>query len=126
MPRMLPVAVVLALVPALSPAQGPLVVTVEPGEAKPMRFFSPDNAVIVGPNQTIWPPNPPHSKFGFGAHLRARLMYDNHECAPDGCPKPIGCGNHWTELKWMFGSCRQFFGTADAAVGEGPTTFVPR
>jgi hypothetical protein len=112
----------LCLAPALSFAQEPPVL-VSPGEAKPIRFFSPDNPIVVGPAQTVWPASPPHK---FGHLLTARLLADNHECAPDGCPKPIGCGNHWTELKWIFGSCRQFFGTASAAVGEGRATFVPQ
>ena len=122
MPRLslLAAGLALVLVPAAPAGEPPVL----PGEAKPIGFFSPDNPVIVGPAQTVWPAQPaPHK---FGALLRARLLDDNHECAPDGCPKPLGCGNHWTELKWIFGSCRQFFGTAGAAVGEGPATFVPQ
>jgi hypothetical protein len=99
--------------------------TVPPGEAKPVGYFSPDNPIVVGPAQTIWPESPPHSHFGFGARLKARLLAENSGCGPDGCPKPLGCGNHWTELKWIFGSCREFFGTAGSAVGEGPGTFIP-
>jgi hypothetical protein len=121
--RLAPTAAALALLlaPAVTPAGEPVLL----GEAKPIRLFSPDNHNIVGPAQMVWPQQPPvHHKFG--SLLTARLMSENHECAPDGCPKPIGCGNHWTELKWIFGSCRQFFGTAEGAVGEGPATFIPR
>lgn len=47
---------------------------------------------------------------------------DQHECAPYGCPKPIGCGNLFTELKFLFGSCRQFFGNAESTVGHHRAT----
>ena len=114
----------LVFVPAATRAGGPPG-SVPPGEAKPVGFFSPDNTVIIGPAQTVWAEPPTYGHFGFGAKLKARLLDENHDCAPDGCPKPIGCGNHWTELKWLFGSCRQFFGTAEAAVGEGRATYVP-
>jgi hypothetical protein len=114
-------ALALLLVPAAMPAGEPPIAL---GEAKPAGFFSPENHVIVGPAQVVWPPQP--GPYSFGHLLKSRLMADNHECAPDGCPKPIGCGNHWTELKWIFGSCRQFFGTAEATVGEGRGTFIPR
>ena len=112
------------LTPPVTRAGGPPG-TVPPGEAKPVGYFSPDNPVIVGPGQTVWAEPPSYGHFAFGAKLKARLLDDNRECGPDGCPKPLGCGNHWTELKWIFGSCREFFGTAGAAVGEGPATFVP-
>jgi hypothetical protein len=58
----------------------------------------------------------------FGDELRSQLLWDQHECAPDGCIKPIGCGNFWTELKFVFGSCRQFFGTAESTVGHHRNT----
>ena len=54
----------------------------------------------------------------FGDELRSQLLWDQHECAPDGCIKPVGCGNLWTEIKFVFGSCRQFFGTAESTVGH--------
>ena len=53
------------------------------------------------------------------ARPSGQLWWDEHNCAPDGCPKPIGCGNFWTEKKFIFGSCRQFFGTAESTVGHG-------
>ena len=122
-PSLAAAGLVVLLVPAATSAGGPPG-AVPPGEAKPVGYFTPDNPVIVGPAQMIHaaPPRP----YKFGDLLKARLLDDNHECAPDGCPKPIGCGNHWTELKWIFGSCRQFFGTAGASVGEGRATFVPQ
>src|SRR5438105_14210624 len=54
----------------------------------------------------------------FGDELRSQLLWDYHECAPDGCIKPVGCGNFWTECKFIFGSCRQFHGTAESTVGH--------
>lgn len=58
----------------------------------------------------------------FGDELRAQLLWDRHECSPDGCIKPIGCGNFWTECKFIFGSCRQFFGSAESTVGHHRNT----
>lgn len=80
------------------------------GEAKPASFGTtrPDDAAETG---------------SFGDRLRARMYV--HECSPDGCPKPIGCGNFYTEKKFLFGSCRQFFGTSDSAVGHHRRTSVP-
>ena len=95
------------------------------GEAKPAACPSCANgsgAIVLRPGQTAIYPYAPGS---FGARLDAELWGENHECAPDGCPKPIGCGNHWTELKFIFGSCRQFFGTAGATVGQGRATVEP-
>jgi hypothetical protein len=112
----------LVLVPAVTRAGGPPG-TVAPGEAKPVGFFSPDNPAVIGPALQPYPESASYGHFAFGARLKARLLYS--ECGPEGCPKPLGCGNHWTELKWIFGSCRDFFGTAGAAAGEGPATFVP-
>jgi hypothetical protein len=74
----------------------------------------------------IYPPWMSHGSLGlhpdgygaFGDELRAQLLWDYHECAPDGCIKPVGCGNFWTELKFIFGSCRQFHGTAESTVGH--------
>ncbi len=58
----------------------------------------------------------------FGSNLREQYL--QHICAPDGCLKPIGCGNFWTTKKFIFGSCRQFFGTAESAEGHHKGSFV--
>ncbi len=58
----------------------------------------------------------------FGASLRE--AYLQHICAPDGCPRPIGCGNFWTTKKFIFGSCRQFFGTAESVDGHHRGSFI--
>lgn len=42
------------------------------------------------------------------------LFIGSHECGPDGCINPIGCGNFHTDFRFVFGSCRSFFGTAGA------------
>ena len=76
-------------------------------------------AVVLQPGQAGIYSYPPGT---FGARLDRELWWENHECAPDGCLKPIGCGNHWTEKKFIFGSCRQFFGTAWSTVGHGRGT----
>ncbi|MEZ6143094.1 MAG: hypothetical protein R3B84_21230 [Zavarzinella sp.] len=59
----------------------------------------------------------------YGERLRAAWYV--HICAPDGCPTPLGCGNFWTEKKFIFGSCRQFFGTAGASEGHHKNTYIP-
>jgi hypothetical protein len=64
----------------------------------------------------------PNGHGAFGDELRHQLLWDQHECAPDGCIKPLGCGNLWTEIKFIFGSCRQFFGTAESTVGHHRNT----
>jgi hypothetical protein len=66
--------------------------------------------------------NHPSGYGAFGDELRHQLLWDQHECAPDGCIKPLGCGNLWTEIKFVFGSCRQFFGTAESTVGHHRNT----
>lgn len=97
--------------------------TVAPGEAKPASFTSAPRPVPIADNVAM-PVGPVQTApMTFGERLRA--AYYLHVCAPDGCPKPIGCGNFWTEKKFIFGSCRQFFGTAESSVGHHRGTVVP-
>ncbi len=58
----------------------------------------------------------PVAQESYGAYVRHQLKWDRHECSPDGCPKAVGCSNFWSELKFVFGSCRQFYGTAESTV----------
>jgi hypothetical protein len=122
--------------PAPLPAKLPnLAETVEPGESKPApsqlkqatlkhRSTTQTAAIASGPalgpvetTQAVGP------RLTYGDHLRA--AYLKHICAPDGCTKPLGCGNFWTEKKFLFGSCRQFFGTAESTVGVHHHSRVP-
>ena len=114
-------AVVLAVIPVITFADGRKQPE-SPGEAKPLR---PD----VKQANFVAPTTPPPPWTGpaidvlpgynyYGQHLQWQLWLDEHNCAPDGCPKPIGCGNAWTEWKFVFGSCRQFFGSAQSTVGH--------
>ena len=129
MARLTLAAAVLALVvPAVSladgkkPAPSPVIPASMIGEAKPASCSSCSNgsgAMVLSPGQTGVYSNAPGT---FGARLDRQLWWDEHECAPDGCPKPIGCGNHWTEFNFICGSCRQFFGTAGSTVGRGRDT----
>jgi hypothetical protein len=126
MSRLSLAACVLALLPAVSLAQGPRQ-GVSPGEAKPARFdVKPANFVAPSPPPpwTGMVADVPPGYTYYGQRLQWQLWWDEHNCAPDGCPKPIGCGNHWTEKKFIFGSCRQFFGTAESTVGHGYGTAI--
>src|SRR5262249_18025113 len=129
MARLSIAAAVLALiVPAVSladgkkPASSGVIPAAMIGEAKPAASCSSCGSGSGGmglqPGQTGVYSYPPGT---FCARLDRQLWSDEHECAPDGCLKPIGCGNHWTELKFIFGSCRQFFGTSGSAAGRGRT-----
>jgi hypothetical protein len=121
-------ACVLAIVPAASFADNPKF-SESPGgnkpakfDVKPAEFVTPTPA--LGP-AVVWPaPEMPAGYQYYGLHLRWQLWADEHNCAPDGCPKPIGCGNFWTEKKFIFGSCRQFFGTAQSSIGHGYETDI--
>ena len=55
----------------------------------------------------------------------AYLTSPEHRREPAGCPNPAGCGNVWTDFKFMFGSCKQYFGTGDSAQGCWNRTTVP-
>jgi hypothetical protein len=113
--------VAVALFPVLALGGDP---AVSPGEAKPAR---PEVRPVTFQTPPVVPygqaPLAPGYTY-YGLHLQTQLWWDRHECAPDGCPKPIGCGNFWTEKKFVFGSCRQFFGTADSAVGHRYQTTI--
>ena len=81
------------------------------GEAKPASFSTTAPAPIEGGTAGVGYAQPS----SFGERLRARI--DAHICAPEGCEKPIGCGNFWTEKKFILGGCRQFFGTSGLSCG---------
>jgi hypothetical protein len=127
--RLLLASCVLALLPALAFADNTKV-SVSPGEAKPARFDVKPAAFVAPPSAPTpaWPyPEMPSGYQYYGLRMQAQIWLDQHNCAPDGCPKPIGCGNFWTEKKFIFGSCRQFFGTSESTIGHGyNTTERPR
>lgn len=131
MPRLTLAACVLAVVPAISPAADRKA-SDSPGEAKPAYFSPPPSAAVktAGFLTATHAPTPwagvamPPGYTYYGQRLQTQLWLDEHNCAPDGCPKPIGCGNAWTEKKFIFGSCRQFFGTAQSTVGHRYDTEV--
>ena len=121
MSRLLLAVIALGLLPVFASADGPKL-AVAPGEAKPARsevqvqpatYHTPPSGQPVIPGYTY-----------YGTHLQAQLWADWYNCSPDGCPTPIGCGNHWTEKRFIFGNCRQFFGTAEGTIGHGHKTTV--
>jgi hypothetical protein len=135
MRRILFSALALCLVPALATAEPKktdikkaagevrVIPTVAPGEAKPASFSTtpvPAPVSIVEAGPAYYGPAP--GPLTFSARFQA--AYNRHIFAPDGCPTPIGCSNHWTEKKFIFGSCRQFFGTAQSAVGHHRNTTI--
>ena len=116
----------LLLVPGLAAAQQPVptsissapavVETLSPAEyglAKPAKFPSSNrpNAHLGDP--TIYPQT-------FKEPFQSKL--NRHINAPSGCDNPLGCGNLYSEFKFLFGSCKQFFGTGESAPG---TVFTP-
>ena len=50
----------------------------------------------------------------------------SHNCGEDGCPNPLGCSNFHLEFRFIFGSCRSFFGTGTAAQTPAKYPEVPR
>lgn len=124
MSRLFLAACALALLPAAAVGDG-LKPSISPGEAKPARSdLRPATFVTPAPvPATPWAHAdlPPGYTY-YGQRMQLQLWLDEHNCAPDGCPKPIGCGNFWTEKKFIFGSCRQFFGTAESTIGHGRRT----
>lgn len=119
MSRQIVVAGLMLLVPAFSLAQAP----VSPGSSKPLTRAmygeaKPAQCTNCSKGQIIPVQAEVYAGTGaFGRELQNRLWWDEHQCSPDGCPKPVGCGNFWTEKKFIFGSCRQFFGTAGSTRG---------
>lgn len=128
----LAIAACMLLMPALSfaekkPVREPRKIASDPipsgryGEVKPCQSCSGGGS-IYPEWMSPAPVTHPGGYGAFGDELRHQLLWDQHECAPDGCIKPVGCGNFWTELKFVFGSCRQFFGTAESTVGHHRNT----
>ena len=123
MSRLSLAACALALLPAASFADGPKP-SVSPSEARPIRSD-------VRPAQFVAPDPVPVTPWGhadlspgytyYGQRMQAQLWLDQHNCAPDGCPKPIGCGNFWTEKKFIFGSKKPKTNPANQThTGHGP------
>ncbi|MCE9531218.1 MAG: hypothetical protein K8T89_08875 [Planctomycetes bacterium] len=65
------------------------------------------------------PPRKPKSQ------MSHREKIEFHQAAPDGIPFPVGSGNAWTEFKYVFGSSRQFYGTAESTEGHLRRTYIP-
>jgi hypothetical protein len=89
---------------------------------EPRKVFSASHPGGVAPTHGVVHSSPcpdgrcaesaPRGLFGLG--LLKRPLIGSHECGPDGCLNPIGCGNFHTDFKFVFGSCRSFFGNAAA------------
>jgi hypothetical protein len=130
MSRLLLAVTLLALLPVVSVADSKKDVDAKKsgvipvsayGEARPAACSTCPNA--TGPTAN-YPVNP-FEPGSFGARVFSQTWWDRHNCAPDGCPTPLGCGNHFTEKKFLFGSCRQFFGSTEGTVGKRYNTVVP-
>ena len=119
MSRSLIAAAALALIPvaAFADSRKP---SESPGAAKPAKFdvqpatFSSPPASPVASSPAVYQ--------NYGLKLRNQLLIDWYNCSPDGCPTPLGCGNGWTEKRFIFGNCRQFFGSAQSTIGHGHDT----
>ena len=86
---------------------------------------SPQPALVNPANSTAAPSSRRPGLVGRFNNLVTRATSPEHRREPDGCPTPIGCGNFYTEFKFVFGSCRQYFGTGDSSRGNCSTTTVP-
>jgi hypothetical protein len=130
MSRLVLAAALLALLPAVSTADAKKDVDAKKsgvipagliGEAKPVACATCPNA--TGANANV--PVNPFEPGSFAGRVFSQTWWDRHNCAPDGCPTPLGCSNHFTEKKFLFGSCRQFFGSTEGTVGTRYNTVVP-
>lgn len=85
----------------------------EPKKVVPANFATPTGVIPSSscPDGTC-AESAPRGPAGFGKRIRA--LFGSHECGPDGCINPIGCANFHTDFRFVFGSCRSFFGTAGA------------
>ena len=54
-----------------------------------------------------------------------RIACPDGKCGEKGCNNPQGCGNLYTECKFLFGGCRDFFGTDAASAGHLHRTVTP-
>jgi hypothetical protein len=99
----------------------------------PMAFpVLPPTTYVTNPGwryRDVYGPNPPAplvpKKTGFFGRTYDHFFGPDHRYEPDGVPTPVGAGNCFTEFKYVFGSARQYFGTADASVGHLYNTRVP-
>ena len=130
MSRLLLAAAVLTMLPTISVADVKREVDAKSvvipagliGEAKPAACATCPNARGTNANVQANPFEPN----SFAGRVYSQTWWDRHNCAPDGCPTPLGCGNHFTEKKFIFGSCRQFFGSTEGTVGKRYNTVVPQ
>jgi hypothetical protein len=88
---------------------------ISPAPIPPLLATPP--AYILPPGWVEYELAPPPS------HFHEWLAYHRRE--PNGIPTPVGAGNGWTEFKYVFGSSRAFFGTADSSVGVWSHATVP-
>ena len=56
---------------------------------------------------------------------KLRVWLTQHRREPDAIPTPVGTGNAYTQFKYVFGSSRCFFGTADSSFGIWSKATVP-
>jgi hypothetical protein len=90
----------------------------EPKKVVPANFAAPTGVIPSSPcPDGACAESAPRGPAGFGKRLRSLFggpLVGSHECGPDGCINPIGCANFHTDFRFVFGSCRSFFGTAGA------------
>ncbi len=121
--------------PAVHAGDPPVPQPIPPAMPIPAPAPKPAAEPIPLPGQITVSPTIPGSSCADSAspggkheYAKAKLQekINNHRRAPEGCPTPVGCGNWYTEFKYVFGSCRQFFGTGDASVGCLKKTKLPQ
>ena len=115
------------MVPGVALADQPVIISTQPTVATTVEILSPSEYGMAKPAK-FPSEGRPNAHLG-DMTIRPRpyrepfqTMLNEHIGAPSGIINPIGSGTFYTDFKFMFGSCRQFFGTSDSAPG---TVFTP-
>jgi hypothetical protein len=109
---------------AAEQAPGGVGVMVSPQPYQGVQLY-PGTQSLGPPYIYATPPIPEDAITYIPSHPGIRQWMANHRREPDGVPHPMGSGNAWTEFKFVFGSARQFYGTAEASDGVWCKTVNP-
>ena len=101
--------------------------------ADPAPLAAPANGVVQASKKFQLPPPACDScqaaaeqetrKQGYFAKCLGKIFHPENR--KNGSEQPLGCGNFHTDSEFLFGSCRNFFGTGISAAGYCDRTVVP-